>query len=368
MSTFHYANPSVIHWGQGCVRAKLGNELDRLGAQRVLLVTTASVARNRQLAPAVESLLGQRLAGRFASISQHVPVHQVMEGVEAARRVRADAFVSLGGGSPIDAAKAMAFALAAEVDLTSSSAVPCAKKLGHVLPHLAIPTTLSAAELSQGAGFTVEGTHEKAGVSAPELLAAAVFYDPDLSLSTPLALWLSTGIRAVDHAAETLLAPGEHPLPDVAAVEALRRLKAGLLTTHSDPDNLEARIQCQMGAWFSYLLPGLSARGLSHTLSKRLGSRHSIPHGVSSCLTLPHVLRYLAARRPEPMRRIAEALGAADAADAADAVAQLVAALGLPQHLSAWDLTDDDLLEAVRTVASDEYPESDLLDILRAAS
>jgi alcohol dehydrogenase class IV len=68
------------------------------------------------------------------------------------------------------------------------------------------------------------------------------------------------------------------------------------------------------------------------------------------------------------MRRIAEALGAADAADAADAVAQLVAALGLPQHLSAWDLTDDDLLEAVRTVASDEYPESDLLDILRAAS
>ncbi len=119
-----------------------------------------------------------------------------------------------------------------------------------------------------------------------------------------------------------------------------------------------------MGAWLSYLLPGPAARGLSHTLGKRLGSRHGIPHGVTSCLLLPHVLRVLAPRKPATAARIAEALGGADAAAS---VADLVAALGLPRHLAAWNLSDADLAEAVRPVATAEHPAAELLGILRAA-
>ena len=119
-----------------------------------------------------------------------------------------------------------------------------------------------------------------------------------------------------------------------------------------------------MGAWLSYLLPGPAARGLSHTLGKRLGSRHGIPHGVTSCLLLPHVLRVLAPCSPEAAARIAEVLGGADAASA---VSDLVAALGLPRRLSAWDLSDEDLAEAVRPVATPEHPAEELLGILRAA-
>jgi alcohol dehydrogenase len=364
--TFQYANPEIIHWGAGCVREKLEGELRRVGARRVLLVTTRSAAADELLAPAVESLLGDRFAARFAAIEQHAPARSVMACVEAAREARADALVSLGGGSPIDATKATAFSLATGIDLRHPDAPTRARgaALGDVLPHLAIPTTLSVAELSSGAGFTAEGTREKVGVAAPELRPAAVFYDAALALRTPLPLWLSTGIRAVDHAAETLLAPGDHPLPDAAAVEALRRLPAGLLASRARPDDASARTECQLGAWFSYLLPGPAARGLSHTLGKRLGSRHGIPHGVTSCLLLPHVLRYLAPRAPQAMARIAAAL---EARDAAGGVADLVAALDLPRRLSAWNLSDADLVEAVRPVASAQYPEADLVGILRAA-
>lgn len=365
VATFRYANPEVVHWGAGCVRDLLGPELRRLGFRRVFLVTTRSALAVPELAPAVESLLGDLLCGR-ALVGEHAPARSITAAAEAARGAGADGLLSLGGGSPVDGAKAVAFSLATGLDLASEEALALARKarLSKVLPHVAIPTTLSAAELSSGAGFSAEGTREKVGVAAPGLLPAAVLYDAGLAVHTPLPLWLSTGIRAVDHAAETLLAPGEHPLPDAAALDGLRRLREGLLAAHANPADLAARTLGQVGAWLSYLLPGPAARGLSHTLGKRIGSRHGIPHGVTSCLLLPHVLRYLAPRAPRTAERIAQALGGAEAGSA---VSDLVARLGLPQRLGAFQLSEADLAEAVRPVASAEYPAEDLLRILRAA-
>ncbi len=365
MPTFRYANPAIIHWGADCVPAQLGEELRRVGARRVLLVTTRSAVADPRLAFAVEAVLAERLAGRVL-IGQHAPAREVMEAVASAGAARADALVSLGGGSPIDAAKAVAFSLASGLDLCAPDAPARARgaALAGVLPHFAIPTTLSVAELSSSAGFSAEGTREKVGVSAPELSPAAVLYDAALAVRTPLALWLSTGIRAVDHAVETLLSEGEHPLPDAAALEGLRRLAAGLPAAHARPDDQAARTECQLGAWLTYLLPGPAARGLSHTLGKRLGSRHGIPHGMTSCLLLPHVVRYLAPRAPAVMARIEAALGAADAAEG---IAALIARLDVSQHLSAWKLTDADLVEAARPLASAEHPLADLVGLLRAA-
>jgi len=191
-----------------------------------------------------------------------------------------------------------------------------------------------------------------------------VFYDAELAVRTPLPLWLATGIRAIDHGVETLLAAGEHPLPDAAALDGLRRLRRGLLAVKANAADLSARTECQLGAWHTYLLPGPAARGLSHTLGKRLGSRHDIPHGVTSCLLLPHVLRYLAPRAPEMMQRIADVL---EAPSAAEGVSRLIAQLELPQHLAAYRLSDAELREAARPVANSENPEEDLVGILRAA-
>jgi len=217
----------------------LDGELSRAGAKRVFLITTGSIARNPAVLGPIESAIGGRLVGKTADIGQHAPVREVARAAREAREMKADALVSAGGGSPIDAAKAVAWSLASGIDLAEPDALQRARGVRlagkPVLPHFAVPTTLSVAELSGSAGFSAEGTNEKVGVAASELVPKAVFYDAALAVHTPLELWLSTGIRAVDHAVETLLAPGEHPLPDAAALEGLRLLAMGLRQVKADP-------------------------------------------------------------------------------------------------------------------------------------
>ena len=369
--SFTYANPRTIHWGAGSLARRLQDELDRRRLERVFVVTTRSVAANAELGGRLAELLGTRCVGEFAAITQHAPATSVAAAAFSAREARPDAVISFGGGSPIDAAKAVVFALATGLDLLQPDAAETARRFrpspSEVLPHLAIPTTLSAAELSGLAGFTTESDHEKVGLRGDALIPAVVLFDAQLSLHTPLELWLSTGIRAVDHAVETLYASGSHPLQDTLALEALRRLQSSLLRTRAEPGDVSARTESQLGAWFSFTLPGSAAGGLSHTLGKRIGSRHGIPHGVSSCLLLPHVMRYLAPRTSAAQERMAAALGAADGRCAADAVADLIVALGLPTHLSAYGLSDADLEEAARPVASEAYPLDDLVAIYHAA-
>ena len=370
--TFQYLNPGTIHWGEGSAAA-LDGELSRALAKRVFLITTGSIARNPAILGPIESAIGGRLVGKTADIGQHAPVREVARAAREAREMRADALVSAGGGSPIDAAKAVAWSLASGIDLAEPDALQRARGVRlagkPVLPHFAVPTTLSVAELSGSAGFSAEGTNEKVGVAATELVPQAVFYDAALAVHTPLELWLSTGIRAVDHAVETLLAPGEHPLPDAAALDGLRLLAMGLRQVKAEPANRAARTDCQLGAWLSYLLPGPASKGLSHTLGKRIGSRHGIPHGITSCLLLPHAMKFYLTRRPEPLQRIAAVLGAIPATPEAApaAVFTLVAELGLPQHIAAFGLRPQDLDEAVEPVASAEYPREGLLEIMKAA-
>jgi alcohol dehydrogenase class IV len=334
---------------------------------------------NAELFGNLERVLRDRCAGVFGGIGQHAPAASVMAAAQAAASAEADGIVSFGGGSPIDAAKSVAFVLATGVDLCAPDALTRARGFnptpGSLVPHIAVPTTLSAAELSGLAGFSTEDEHEKVGLRGSYLIPSAVIFDAELTLATPLELWLSTGIRAVDHAVETLVAAGEHPFSDTLALDALRRLKSSLLATRADPTDLHARTESQLGAWFSFTLPGPAAGGLSHTLGKRIGSRHGIPHGVSSCLMLPPVMRYLAPRHPEALARAAAALGVdvrempvqRAAECAADAVAQLVTDLGLPRHLGDYGLSDADLEAAAKPVASAEYPLADMIGIYRAA-
>jgi alcohol dehydrogenase class IV len=368
--SFSYANPASIYWGAGTLAERLGSVLAQRELRRAFVISTRSVASNPALGPWLRQILGDHCVGEFAGITQHAPAAGVAAAVHAADTSQPDVLISFGGGSPIDATKAVAFALATGLDLNGPGAAEAARLLRpdatDLLPHLAIPTTLSAAELSGLAGFTTEADREKVGLRGEVLIPTAVFFDAELSLHTPLELWLSTGIRAVDHAVETVLATGCHPFADTLALEALRRLRAGLLATHAHADDLAARTQSQLGAWFSFTLPGPAAAGLSHTLGKRIGARHGIPHGVSSCLLLPHVMRYLAPRTGAAQERIAAALSA-DGVSAADAVASLIQTLGLPRHLADFALSEADLEAAARPVAGSEYPLDDLVNIYRAA-
>lgn len=186
-------------------------------------------------------------------------------------------------------------------------------------------------------------------------------------METPLALWLSTGIRALDHAVEGYLAEGQHPLSDVLAMEAVVRLVQGLPRARAQPGSAAVRTDNQLAAWLSYTLPRASAGGLSHVMGKEIGARHGIPHGVTSCLLLPHVMRHLALRQPERMARLALATGGGqDPAEAARAVEALVSSLGLPRHISEFGIGEPELREAAQALAG-RFPEVDLLAIYLAA-
>ncbi len=346
---FNYSNPQVIHWGPGSVSA-LAGELERLEASRIAFVSTRSLIAEKRLVDVVHRALGDARVVATVVVSQHAPMVEVDAALERAAEAGANGVVSFGGGSSIDAAKMVAVRLA---DRAGSAA--------RGLPHIAVPTTLSVAELAAGAGYT-DVAGNKAGMRDSRLLPDGVIYDAELTLATPMSLWLSTGIRALDHAIEGFLSPGQHPFSDVMALAAIRRLFDSLPRAKAAPVDLAVRTENQLAAWFSFTLPGPSASGLSHVMGKQIGARHGIPHGVTSCLLLAHVIRYLEQGMPERVALLAEATGP----DPSAQVQRLVASLGLPQHIAVFGIGEPELLTAADEL-SGKYPAEDLLNIYLAA-
>jgi maleylacetate reductase len=337
-----------VIFGAGSLE-RLPGELERLKVLRALIITGQSLATKTGIVRKVEETLGAAHAGTFSVIRQHTPESDVARAVEEARRVQTDILISLGGGSPIDATKAVARALA--------------QSGGQYLPHLAIPTTLSAAEFSHLAGVTNEsgGQPIKAGFVDVAVTPRVVLLDPTLTLETPLPLWLSTGIRALDHAVETLYAPGAHPVNDVLALEAIKNLFAALPACQSDPANLDTRLELQLAAWFSFFDEFNTRMGLSHDIGRRLGATYNIPHGITSCIALAPVMRLLAPVHTQALARIAGILNLPEARSgddldaaraAAGAVAGLISRLGLPNRLGSFGLDRPALVKAVESVGA----------------
>jgi maleylacetate reductase len=349
MGSFHYANPRAIHFGAGSL-VQLEPELTRLQVTHVAVITTRSLVDEHDLLSRVLGAMGDAEVKATEVIGQHAPMTDIEKAIERTTEAGVDGIVSFGGGSAIDAAKITAVKLADRHGLAYRG-----------LPHVAIPTTLSVAELAGGAGYTNEAG-DKAGMRDVRLLLDSVIYDAELTTATPMQLWLSTGIRALDHAIEGFLSGGLHPFSDVLALQAIRGLFDSLPRAMAAPDDLFIRTENQLAAWFSFTLPAASASGLSHVMGKEIGARHGIPHGVTSCLLLPHVMRYLAREMPERMVLLAQATGI----DPADRVEELIASLGLPQHIVAYDVGEADLRRAADEL-SGQRPAADLLAIYLAA-
>jgi maleylacetate reductase len=167
----------------------------------------------------------------------------------------------------------------------------------------------------------------------PLMMPQVVILDPAATIYTPEWLFLSTGIRAVDHAVESICSISPAPFSDGMSLHALRLLSAALPAVKTNPTDLDARLNCQLGSWMSIMgaLNGVPM-GASHGIGHVLGGTAGVPHGYTSCIMLPHVLRFNEAVNAERQRWVSQALGRPNK-PAADAVAALISGLGLPRTL-----------------------------------
>ncbi|MBV9863473.1 MAG: iron-containing alcohol dehydrogenase [Alphaproteobacteria bacterium] len=322
----------------------LAEEVEKAGAHAVFLLASGTLARETGMVEEVRRALGNRLAGVNAKIGAHTPRSDCVAAANQAREAGADLLVTLGGGSVTDAAKMVGLCLGN--DVTEPSQLDnCRTRVGSdgrvVRPELKpppvrsidIPTTLSAGEYTASAGCTDTVRSVKESFSHPLMTPRTVVLDPRATLHTPQWLFLSTGIRAVDHAVEDICSPQCQPMSEAASFEALRLLARGLPAVKADPMDIEARLDCQLGAWMSMVGSQTGVpKGASHGIGHVLGGTAHVPHGYTSCVMLPHVLGFNLPVNAARQARVSEALGHPDI-PAAELVARLIAGLGLPTRL-----------------------------------
>jgi maleylacetate reductase len=340
---FNLSRLERIIYGPGKIAA-LKDEMEKRELHRALVVTTDVVAELPILQD-VTGALGSRCAGVFAGVVMHVPRKTTEFLQQEIERVNADSLVSFGGGSPIDSSKVAAYGLLSRRELI----------------HIAVPTTLSAAEYTHAGGVTDESTRVKSGVYDPRVLPRTVINDPKLTLATPDWLWVTTGMRALDHAIECAYAIRHQPISDALASKSIALLSEHLpasIRTEGD-ERLAHRGHCQMAAWFSIYGAMNTRFGLSHLLGHQIGPRWNVPHGVTSCITLPSSMRFMAGIAPERFGPIAEGYKIPfdpenpkpAALACADRTAQFIAQFDVPKTLRAAGVPRDEIAQIVAPIA-----------------
>jgi maleylacetate reductase len=338
---FNLTRLERVIYGPGKV-AELKGEMEKRGLKRALVVTTLG---GFPILDQVTGALGSACAGVFTGVVQHVPRSTVDALQKEIERVDADSLISFGGGSPIDSCKVAIY-----------GSLPARE-----LVHIAIPTTLSAAEYTHAGGVTDETTKIKGGVWDPRVLPRTVINDPLLALETPDWLWITTGMRALDHAIECAYAIRHQPISDALASKSIQLMTKHLpasVKTKGD-ESVAHRGHCQFAAWYSIYGAMNTRFGLSHLLGHQIGPRWNVPHGVTSCITLPNAMRFMANIAPQRFGPVAEGFGIAfdpenpkpAAMECADRTEQFIAQFDVPKTLKAAGVPRAEIQSIVKPIA-----------------
>jgi maleylacetate reductase len=317
----------------------LVEQLSRLGAKRAFLMVSGTLNRETDVIETICHKLGPHCVGTFDAMPPHTPRAAVIAASEQARAANADLIVTIGGGSITDGAKAVQLCLANDIrhpdDIdkvrTGRGAPP--QLTAPTVRQISVPTTIAGGEFSASAGVTNEKTKVKEALRHPLVMPRAVILDPWLSRHTPEWLWLSTGIRAVDHCVEGICAREAHPYGDAQALKGLSMLAQALPRVKADAGDLDARMDCQIGTWLSTgpLTSGVPM-GASHGIGYVLGAEFGVPHGYTSCVMLPSVMRWNKSVNAERQAQVAAAMGHPNE-DAGDVLDAFIRGLGMPRSL-----------------------------------
>ena len=338
MTPFTYtAARARVVFGAGALQ-HLGREMNALGARRALVLSTPEQAAS---ARHVADLLGERAAGIYAEARMHVPVETARGAREEARRVGADCAVAIGGGSTTGLGKAIA------LEAASASAR---------FPIVAIPTTYAGSEMTPIWGLT-EGGVKKTGRD-PRVLPAAVIYDPELTVTLPFGLTVTSAMNAIAHAAEGLYAHDGNPVMALMAEEGIRAAATALPPLLVNARDLEARSDALYAAWLCGTVLGNVAMGLHHKLCHTLGGTFDLPHAEVHTVVLPHALAYNAPAAGEALARVTRALANAGrpATSAPRGAFDLAKAHGAPTALRDIGMPANGLDRAADLAVQTPYP------------
>ena len=328
MRTFVYtSHPSRVVFGAGTA-GRLGEEVERLGCSRVLLLSSGPLAA---ASAKVRQELGGLVAAEFDGAVMHTPVEVTEQALGVLREASVDGIVAVGGGSTTGLSKALA--------------------LRTGLPQVILPTTYAGSEVTPVLGETRDG--RKVTQSSPAILPETVVYDVDFTLTLPLSLTVTSGVNALAHAVEALYSADAGPVTDQQALDAIARIGRALPRLAADPADLEARAELLHAAWLAGTCLAAVGMGLHHKLCHTLGGGFDLPHAETHTVVLPHAMAYNAPAAPGVMRRIADALGVPDAPSG---VHDLVASLGGPTSLRDLGMAESDLASAAQAAASTPYP------------
>jgi maleylacetate reductase len=324
----------------------VSEEARRRDAERVFLMVSGTLNRATGEIAKLRQALGSRFAGVFDRMPPHTPRRAVIEAAAAARDAGANLIATVGGGSVTDGAKAVRLCLANDIRTaeTLDDYRPVKAPDGTLgpplcnapsVPQVTVPTTLSAGEFSAISGVTDERRRVKELFRHPQMIPSAVALDPTVTVHTPVWLWLSTGIRAVDHCVEGICSGEANPYADAQALHGLALLCRGLPRVRTDPGDLQARLDCQIGSWLSMgpIASGVPM-GASHGIGYVLGAAFDIPHGHTSCIMLPAVMRWNKPVNADRQALVAAAMGH-PGEDAGEVLDAFIAGLDMPRNLGA---------------------------------
>ena len=348
--------PNRILFGEGSAD-ELPAELARLGVRRPLVVTDAGLVATGLVAKVVGPL-GE--VPVFDRVQPNPTEADVLDGLDRYRAEGCDGVVGLGGGSPIDAAKAIRLLAThpgrlVDYDFTAGGLDKITPDLP---PMVAVPTTAgTGSEAGRGTLIQLPQNGRKTIALSPYLLPSAALCDPTLLLGLPPALTAGTGMDALTHCVESYLSTTFHPICDGIALEGLKHVARGLETSVMDGTNLRARRECLLGS----LLGGISFHkglGVVHSLSHALGGEGRAHHGTLNAILLPHAIRFNREASEARMVDVASSLGLGRGGDAPGhliALAELLLIrLPLPRRL--------DQIDGLRHEQIPEYARLALLD------
>jgi len=333
LSTFSF--PTTIVFGPGAVN-RLAEELAKRGVVRPLLVTDAGLLptpvfeRVRKLAAG---------AAVFSKVDPNPTERNVTEGVEAYREARCDGIVALGGGSPLDAAKAIRLKTTHNLPLAEyDDLIDGASRISPDLPpYIGIATTSgTGSEVGRSAVITLAATNRKTVIFSPHLIPSITLADPELTLDLPPHITAGTGMDAFTHNVEAYLAKGYHPMCDAIALAGTKLVWDNLPRVMENPHDLEARSNMMMAAMMGAVAfqKGL---GAVHSLAHPLSTECGMHHGTTNAILLPAVLEYNRAAVQDRMQQLSDLFGGGDPAER---VRELNRKVNIAPRLRDWGVSE----------------------------